>query len=136
MGGIWRARNGPAADSQGNLYFMTGNGTFDAGRERFGNTIVKLNGDLSLVDWFAPANVKALNLLGYRLGSVRAYAPTRTDELVGGGRGKVILLPSSRNSGGQQQRRWLRDDLNPPVQAFQASRRWRISFTELVPISF
>ena len=103
MGGIWQARNGPAADSQGNLYFMTGNGTFDAGRKQFGNTIVKLNGDLSLVDWFAPANVKALNLLGHRLGSVRAYAPTRTDELVGGGKRESSMCSSSRNSGGQQQ---------------------------------
>ena len=29
MGGIWQAGNGPAADSQGNIYVMTGNGSFD-----------------------------------------------------------------------------------------------------------
>ena len=32
MGGIWQAGNGPAADAQGNLYVMTGNGSFDPGR--------------------------------------------------------------------------------------------------------
>ena len=33
MGGIWQAGNGPAADDQGNLYLMTGNGSFDPERQ-------------------------------------------------------------------------------------------------------
>jgi len=136
MGGIWQAGNGPAADSQGNLYFMTGNGSFDPGNQQFGSTLVKLNGDLSPVDWFAPANVKALNSLDVDLGSSGPMLLPGTDELVGGGKeGEFYVLQQSKLAG-QQHHQWLRDELNPPVQAFQASRRWRISWLSWFPFLF
>src|ERR1017187_9271738 len=70
MGGIWQAGNGPAADTQGNLYVMTGNGSFDPdGHKQFGSTFLKLSPELTPLDWFAPASVKSLNLLDIDLGS-------------------------------------------------------------------
>jgi outer membrane protein assembly factor BamB len=137
MGGIWQAGNGPASDSQGNLYFMTGNGTFDPeNSHQFGGSFVKLNGDLSVVDWFAPANAIALNLLDVDLGSSGPMLLPGTDELVGGGKeGKLYVLKQAK-LGGQQQHHWLHDELNPPVQAFQASRRWRISWLSWFPFLF
>jgi outer membrane protein assembly factor BamB len=136
MGGIWQAGNGPASDSQGNLYIMTGNGSFDPGSKQFGSTFVKLSGDLTPVDWFAPANAKALNLLDVDLGSSGPMLIPGTDELVGGGKeGKIYVLKQSQ-LGGQQQHHWLRDQRNPPVQYFQASSHWRITWLSWFPFLF
>jgi hypothetical protein len=40
-GGIWQGGGGPAADAEGNIYVVTGNGNFD-GVADFGESIVKL----------------------------------------------------------------------------------------------
>jgi outer membrane protein assembly factor BamB len=40
------------------------------------------------------------------------------------------------NLGHQQQHRWLHDERNPPVQFFQASRRWRITWLSWFPFLF
>ncbi len=62
QGGIWMAGAGPAADSNGSIYLMTGNGTFD-GQTNFGDSVVKLvrtNGitgtglGLKVQDYFTP----------------------------------------------------------------------------------
>jgi len=61
-GGIWHSGSGPAADAEGNIYVVTGNGDFDAITD-FGESIVKLHytppspqtaGSLSVVDWWTP----------------------------------------------------------------------------------
>jgi outer membrane protein assembly factor BamB len=60
-GGIWHSGAGPAADAEGNIYVITGNGDFDAVTD-FGESIVKLHyapptaaraGSLTVVDWWA-----------------------------------------------------------------------------------
>src|SRR5262249_25653792 len=58
-GGIWMSGGGPAADSVGNIYFVTGNGAFNAddGGSSYSQAFVKLastSGVLSVADWFAP----------------------------------------------------------------------------------
>jgi PQQ enzyme-like repeat protein len=62
-GGIWMAGSGPAADAQGNVYLLDGNGTFDTtlnssgfpNQGDFGNAFVKIAtaGGLSVADYFA-----------------------------------------------------------------------------------
>jgi outer membrane protein assembly factor BamB len=61
-GGIWHSGGGPAADAQGNIYVVTGNGDFDAVTD-FGESIVKLryshpssgvHGSLTVTDWWTP----------------------------------------------------------------------------------
>lgn len=70
-GSIWQASSGPAADSEGNIYFETGNGTFDALDDNFGDSVVKLStvGGLNLADYFAPYNQLDLNLEDLDVGS-------------------------------------------------------------------
>ncbi|MGC9944939.1 MAG: PQQ-binding-like beta-propeller repeat protein [Bryobacteraceae bacterium] len=61
-GGIWQSGGGLAADAQGHIYFITGNGDFD-GVTDFAESIVKLRytppgahapGSLSVADWWTP----------------------------------------------------------------------------------
>ena len=61
-GGIWMAGQGVAADSDGFLYALTGNGSFD-GVTEFGESFVKLQytpssgtapGSIQVVDWWSP----------------------------------------------------------------------------------
>jgi hypothetical protein len=58
----------PAADSNNNLYFVTGNGTFDAnsGGSNFGDSVMKLStsNGLSVADWFTPHNQQNLDSSG------------------------------------------------------------------------
>jgi len=64
-GGIWMGGGAPAADSSGNLYFLTGNGTFDAdsGGSNYGDSTMKLSttAGLSVADWFTPADQAGLD---------------------------------------------------------------------------
>jgi len=59
-GGIWSCGMAPAADTNGNIYVMTGNGTFD-GTQNFGMCMLKLSPGLSVEDYAAPANWNSLN---------------------------------------------------------------------------
>jgi hypothetical protein len=61
-GGIWHSGGGPAADADGSIYVVTGNGDFDAVTD-FGESIVKLQytppsssgpGSLAVTDWWTP----------------------------------------------------------------------------------
>ena len=59
-GGVWQSGDGLAADVLGNLYFMSGNGTFDAntGGQDYGMSYVKMatKGGLNVADYFTPYN--------------------------------------------------------------------------------
>ena len=55
QGAIWSGGMAPAVDTNGNIYVMTGNGTFD-GTANFGESLIKLNGSLSVQDYATPSN--------------------------------------------------------------------------------
>src|SRR5207237_10936578 len=65
-GGIWMSGTAPAADVSGNIFFILGNGTFDAildadgfpTNHDCGNCFVKLSSTvpMSLTDYFTPSN--------------------------------------------------------------------------------
>jgi len=71
---IWQGDAGPAADKDGNIFVVTGNGEFDAatnGRD-FGDTVLKLSPaaqNLSVLDYFTPFNQAQLNERDNDLGS-------------------------------------------------------------------
>jgi hypothetical protein len=79
-GGIWQSGSAPVVDSQGNIYFSTGNGTLpsaaapgsDTSVHNLGEAVVKLStsgGTLQLADWFIPADAANLNSNDGDLGS-------------------------------------------------------------------
>jgi hypothetical protein len=65
-GGIWSAGSGPAVDSDGNLFLLIGNGTFDSSLNPsgfpingdYGNAMVKIStsGALAVADYFTMSN--------------------------------------------------------------------------------
>ena len=60
-GAIWQSGRGPAADDQGNVYVITGNGDYD-GLDNFGESFLRLTGaSPTPADWFTPANWAALS---------------------------------------------------------------------------
>jgi hypothetical protein len=64
--GIWQGDAGPAADSEGNIYLITGNGKFTAaaGGHDYGDSVLKLgftSNGLEVRDYFTPSNQAKLN---------------------------------------------------------------------------
>jgi len=92
-GGIWQAGRGPAADSDNNIYFVTGNGSFMADGSALGDSFVKLRPDLALVDWFSPFNNATLDAQDIDVGSSGVLLIPDTNLLLGGGKeGKFYLI--------------------------------------------
>lgn len=84
LGGIWQGGDAPAADTNGNIYFITGNGTFNSALGNYGDSFLKLgvNGtNLNALDYFTPFNQQHL-------------ADTDTDL----GSGGLTLLPDAVGS--------------------------------------
>lgn len=73
QGGIWQSGCGLSADNQGNLFFISGNGTFDANSSGadYGMSFVKLSTPNALVvkDYFTPYNEATLSASDLDLGS-------------------------------------------------------------------
>jgi hypothetical protein len=60
QGAVWSGGMAPAADTNGNIYVMTGNGTFD-GITNYGESMIKLNSSLVVQDYATPTNWSTLN---------------------------------------------------------------------------
>jgi hypothetical protein len=60
---IWQAGGGLAADDEGYIYPLTSEGHFDVdvGGQGYTHAVLKLSGDLELVDYFIPGSVAFLN---------------------------------------------------------------------------
>ena len=105
-GGIWQSGQGPAADASGNIYVITGNGTFDtsnAGRQNFGNSFVKLTlegSNLVVKDFFTPCNQAFLNRIDLDLGSGwPLLVPDTPPRIVSGGREGVCMVATTGMGG-------------------------------------
>jgi outer membrane protein assembly factor BamB len=135
-GGIWQAGNGPAADDEGNVYLMTGNGEFDPGKQ-FGGNLVKLDSDLKPLAYFAPANVNRLNdpYWDIDLGSSGPVLLPDTDQAVGGGKEGRLYLVQRSDPGGWQKHGWPHDHTGPPVQFFWAAHRWSLGLYSWIPFA-
>jgi hypothetical protein len=116
-GAIWGAGAGPAADSQGNLYWLEGNGTFDTtlngsgfpSKHDFGNSFMKVSpsGGLHVVDYFAMDNAVSESAADQDLGSGGAILlPPLKDQhgitrnlAVGAGKDQNIYVVDTANLG-------------------------------------
>jgi uncharacterized protein (TIGR03437 family) len=99
-GAIWQGGRAPAVDANGNIYFATGNGTFD-GKVDYAESVIKLatnSGVTAMADWFTPDNYKNLTDLDNDLGSCGPIL-TSNGWLIAGGKEGVVYLIDQNNLG-------------------------------------
>lgn len=95
---IWQSGQGPAADAEGNVYVVTGNGSWD-GVRNFSESFMKLTPHLKLLDWFTPTNHFALDKRDEDLDSSGATLIPGTHLILGGGKQGVLYTLDTRNLG-------------------------------------
>jgi hypothetical protein len=113
-GGIWMSGAAPAADVNGNLYVITGNGGLDAENSSgptndYGDCFLQLNGALGVLSWFAPSDEATDAANDHDFGSGGAavvlnlpQAPAGLPRhlVVGGGKDGTLVLLNGDNMGG------------------------------------
>jgi len=103
QGGIWGGDGALVADSTGaNLYYISGNGTFDAntGGQDMGDSFVRLNGSLQRQDYFTPFNEQCLSNADLDLGAGGPLLIQGSNALIGGGKEGRIYVVGTTNMGG------------------------------------
>jgi hypothetical protein len=91
-GSFWQSGRGPAADEQGSLYAVTGNGDYD-GIHNFGESFVKMSSKASaIVDSFTSSNWKSMSDNDFDLSAGPALI-TGTHTVIGGDKaGNLYVL--------------------------------------------
>jgi hypothetical protein len=100
-GGIWMSGQAPAADTNGNIYLTTGNGTVDA--NDYGESFVKLtpaNGTMDVTSYFTPYNWSSLNAGDVDLNSAGMLLIPGTTLGISGGKQGVLYVVNRNNMGG------------------------------------
>jgi hypothetical protein len=95
---VWQSGQGPAVDDKGNVYVVTGNGSWD-GVRNFSESFLKLTPKLELIDWFTPTNHFALDKGDVDLDSSGATLIPGTHLVLGGGKEGVLYTLDTRNLG-------------------------------------
>ena len=106
LGAIWQSTVAPAVDPSGDLFFATGNGSFDAnaGHASYGDSILRTSPALRVKDYFAPANDYALEAADQDVGSTGImlvpYGSTSPEHLaIGGVKSGTMFLLDRNNLG-------------------------------------
>jgi hypothetical protein len=95
---IWQSGQGPAADAEGNVYVVTGNGSWD-GVQNFSESFLKYSPTLKLLDWFTPTNHFALDKSDTDLDASGATLIPGTHLVLGGGKEGVLYTLDTRHLG-------------------------------------
>jgi len=100
-GGLWGAGGAVSADADGNIYYVSGNGTFDlaSGGVDAGDSFVKLNGNLQLQDYFTPFNQQCLDGEDADLGSGGPLLLPGQNRFIGAGKEGRIYVVDTTNMG-------------------------------------
>ena len=122
-GGIWMTGQGLVADSNNNVYCISGNSTraTENAVGDYGESFLKLGlsgNALSVLDFFKPHNYDALNAVDNDLGVGGAVAIPGTAYIVGGGKVGVLYLVNTNDMG------QLQPTTDRVVQEFQATNGW------------
>jgi hypothetical protein len=107
-GGIWESGMGPAADAQGSLYVVTGNGTVgDSGTEtnltNRGNSALKLmpsGSTLQVASYFTPFDYQAQNDADLDYGTMGSLLIPNSSYFLTGGKNGSLYLLNKDNMGG------------------------------------
>jgi len=108
FGGIWESGNGMAADNQGNLYCVVGNGTVGANNDpanltNRGESALKLTpsgSSLRVSSFFTPSNYKRLDSFDLDYGSSGAFLiPNSNYYFTGAKDGNIYLLNKDKMGG-------------------------------------
>jgi hypothetical protein len=118
-GGIWQAGSGLAADSGGNIYFMSGNGTTKPSKANYGTVFAELSASLGVQHYYAPGNHFWLNLFDLDLGSSGPVLLPNGDVIGGGKQGRLYAL--GRPTSSSPSPFTLRDDV-------QVTKRFLLPF--------
>ena len=136
-GGIWQASSGLAADSNGDIYFGTGNQQDGSDVESTPtdviNSLVRLrpvlsrsstgalqavrfvakNGSTGAWDWFSPYRSIWHDRIDLDLGSAGVVLPPNTNAVLGGGKEGILYTLDRDNMGGIDANRWDAGNLAP-----------------------
>lgn len=88
---IWQSGQAPAVDSEGNIYFSTGNGSWD-GAKQFSETFMKVDPKMQLLDWFTPSNHVELDKEDNDVDSSGVMLIPGTHLIAGGGKQGVVYV--------------------------------------------
>ncbi|HEX4702723.1 MAG TPA: malectin domain-containing carbohydrate-binding protein, partial [Pseudonocardiaceae bacterium] len=101
-GGIWTGSGGGiAGDPNGNVYYISGNGTFDAntGGPDYGDSFVRLNGSLQPQDYFTPYNQLCLSQGDVDLGAGGPLVIPSANAVISAGKEGRPYVVSTTNMG-------------------------------------
>ncbi|MDP9159105.1 MAG: Ig-like domain-containing protein [Acidobacteriota bacterium] len=103
MGGIWMGGAGIAADSNGDIYVASGNGTWD-GNTNLSMSFIRLTPNLNVVDFFTPFNQASLSKADLDFGAggillLPDLPSVSPHELVGCGKPSPIYVVDRDNMG-------------------------------------
>jgi hypothetical protein len=92
-GSFWQSGRGPAADQDGNVYAITGNGDYD-GIHNFGESFVKMSAEASgILDSFTPSDWKSMSDNDFDLSAGPALI-TGTHTVIGADKGGNLYVLS------------------------------------------
>ena len=104
--GIWQSGDGLATDSTGNIFFVTGNGTFDVntGGLDYGDSFLKISPAGAVVDYFTPHDQQNMSASDLDLGSggtilLPDQPGTHPHEAITAGKNGTIYLVDRDNMG-------------------------------------
>jgi hypothetical protein len=95
---IWQFGQAPAVDAEGNIYFVTGNGSWN-GRSDFSESFLKLDPDLKILDWFTPTDHAHLDLIDGDLDCSGAVLIPGTGLVMDAGKQGVLYLVDAHHMG-------------------------------------